>query len=91
MRRAWLTVALALIGVSFALLAPVWAEEVVEAWRSPFGSVLSVSAHAVDGSCWVAEYGRGQVVHLSATGQELWRGGDVADPMEHSARPRPLP
>jgi len=27
------------------------------------------------GSCWVADYGNSQVVHLSAAGTELWRGG----------------
>ncbi len=58
------------------LCRPVVAETVVEAWRSDSGAFWqpeSVSANPTDGSCWVADTGNSQVVHLSSVGAELWR------------------
>lgn len=50
------------------------AETVVEEWRS-LGQPISVSVNPTDGSCWVADTGHQQVVHLAEDGAELWRGG----------------
>jgi len=45
-------------------------------------SVLSVSVNSEDGSCWAAcwAWGEGYVVHLSATGAELWRSTNLIRP-----------
>ncbi len=63
-----------------------------ELWRSGGLSLLgypaSVSVNPIDGSCWVATSGyptdvtwtNGTVVHLSASGLELWRGGGFGNP-----------
>ena len=50
------------------------AETVVEAWRGGgFHEPASVSVNPADGSCWVADTENNQVVHLSVSGEELWR------------------
>jgi len=55
-------------------------EEVIEAWRSPFGVARAVSVDPTDGSCWVADRRRGEVIHLAEDGVELWRGGEFTEP-----------
>jgi len=44
--------------LGFAVLClfatPALAEQVIEAWRSPFGVARSVSVNPTDGSCWIA-------------------------------------
>jgi uncharacterized repeat protein (TIGR02543 family) len=50
------------------------AETVVEAWRGgSFNYPYDVSPNPNDGSCWVADTGNSQVVHLAEDGTELWR------------------
>ncbi len=50
-------------------------------WESEaFSSPQSVSVNTADGSCWVADTGLRQVVHLSADGTELWRGRNFSAP-----------
>ncbi len=71
-----------------------------ELWRSASGEfdyVYSISVNPSDGSCWVAELGpwngsaylSGVVVHLSASGAELWRSasGEFIDPGFVSVNP----
>ena len=41
--------------------------------RGEFSGPTSVSVNPADGSCWVADYGHDQVVHVSPAGAELWR------------------
>jgi len=41
---------------------------------------VSVSVNSSDGSCWVADMGYDQVVHVGADGTELWRGGGFTEP-----------
>jgi len=45
---------------------PAPAEEVIEAWRSPFGTPLAVSLNRTDGSCWAAT--GNSVMHLADNG-----------------------
>ena len=40
-----------------------------------------------DGSCWVADTSQGQIVHLSVSGAELWRGGSFLIPAAISVDP----
>jgi len=57
-------------------LAPIEAETVVEVSRtSGFDQPKAVSVNSADGSCWVADTGTDEVIHLSVDGEELWRGG----------------
>lgn len=57
-------------------LAPIEAETVVEVSRtSGFDQPKAVSVNSTDGSCWVADTGTDEVIHLSVDGEELWRGG----------------
>jgi hypothetical protein len=52
--RLWLFVVPLLLCIMLLLGAPCWAENVAEAWRSPFGESRSVSVNSTDGSCWAA-------------------------------------
>ena len=52
-------------------------------WRSEaVYRPTDVSVNTSDGSCWVANWGAGQVVHVRVDGTELWRGqtGDSTYP-----------
>ena len=61
--------------------APACAEDVVELWRSAsFAYAVAVSVNPMDDSCWVADLGSAQVVHLAEDGAELWRGEGFSDP-----------
>ncbi len=61
--------------------APACAEDVVELWRSAsFAYAAAASVNPMDDSCWVADLGSAQVVHLAEDGSELWRGGGFSDP-----------
>ena len=60
--RAVIVVSL-LLAVGYGASAQ--AETVVEAWRGGgFHQPQSVSANSTDNSCWVADTGNSQVVHL---------------------------
>jgi len=84
-RHFWLVAALSLL---CALTRPAAAETVVEVWRGGgFGEPDCVSADPTDGSCWVADFGHDQVVHLSAGGQELLRQGGFEGPWSVCADP----
>jgi PKD repeat protein len=51
------------------------AQNGAELWRgSGFANPEGVAVDPNDGSCWVAETYRDNVVHLAADGTELWRG-----------------
>jgi hypothetical protein len=39
-----------------------------------------ISSDRIDGSCWVADTGHGEVVHVGLDGTELWRGGGFQRP-----------
>jgi DNA-binding beta-propeller fold protein YncE len=67
------------MGLVLAAAGPIAAEEELEAiWVSPgLESVSAVAASPLDGSCWVID--SGTVVHLSASGEELWRGASASD------------
>ncbi len=70
------------------LLAGLWfsaasarAEEVTEAWRSPFGTARSVSVNPADGSCWSAAlawdprwYASTELISLPLPGSDGWPG-----------------
>jgi hypothetical protein len=61
--------------------APACAEDVVELWRSAsFAYAVAVSVNAMDDSCWVADLGSAQLVHLAEDGTQLWRGEGFSDP-----------
>ncbi len=50
----------------------------VNVWQGmDFSSPGSVSVNPVDGSCWVADWGSEQVIHLAADGTEVWRSGHL--------------
>jgi DNA-binding beta-propeller fold protein YncE len=67
---------------------PAAAEEVIEAWRGGgFQKHWSVSVNPTDGSCWVADGGNSQVVHLAADGTELLRVGGLGAPYRVSVNP----
>ncbi len=88
-RSAVICICLASLGPA---CRPARAEAVVEAWRSASGEFSypwSVSVNPVDGSCWVADSGHGQVVHLSSAGAELWRSasGAFSEPLSVSVNP----
>ena len=50
-------------------VTPAQSEEVVEVWRSPFGTAWAVAVDETDGSCWAATGNR--VTHLAADGTIL--------------------
>jgi len=52
-----------------------------------FWSVSSISTDPGNDSCWVADTGTGQVVHLRADGTEQWRGDILAVPLSISVNP----
>ncbi len=43
-----------------------------------FSEADSVAANPTDGSCWVADLGAQQLIHLAANGSELWRSDRFA-------------
>ncbi len=47
----------------------------------------SVSVNSSDGSCWVADSGHNEVVHVSAGGAELWRSAGAFTPGSLSVNP----
>jgi len=61
------------------------AEEVIEVWRSPFGTARSVSVSPTDGSCWVAT--GGSVMHLAADGTLLGQVNRFCNPQSVSVNP----
>ena len=81
-------VALCVLACPLALQGVGQAEQVVQLWRGGgFSTPMSVSANSSDGSCWIADYGHGQVVHVDHTGATLWRGGTFTSPVSVSANP----
>jgi hypothetical protein len=67
--------------------APAMAETVVEVWQGHFTHAVALSVNPTDGSCWVADAGNNQVVHLSASGEPLWGGGYFDEPASVSVNP----
>jgi len=52
-----------------------------------FEALWSISVNPTDGSCWVADLGSNQVVHLAADGAELMRAGGFNEPYSVSVNP----
>ncbi len=52
-----------------------------------FSGPWFVSVNPTDGSCWVADWGNKQVVHLAADGTELWRGGSFTSLSQLAVNP----
>ncbi|NIR02031.1 MAG: hypothetical protein GTN78_17860, partial [Gemmatimonadales bacterium] len=61
---------------------PALAEEVVEVWRSPFGTGRSVSVSSIGGSCWAVTGAR--VMHVGADGTILGQHSGFERPEEVS-------
>jgi PKD repeat protein len=81
--RRLAVLAAALLWLSGA--TPTIAEEVIEAYRSPFGTVRSVSVNPTDGSCWVAA--GGSVMHVAADGTILGQHGGFSRPIAVTVNP----
>jgi len=78
----------ALIGIAVLLVflgVSSSAVEVVEAWRSSWGTPWSVSVNAADGSCWVGIGTR--VMHVAADGRVLSETPGFSVPLSVSANP----
>jgi len=54
-------------------------------WSASYLGTGCISADRSDGSCWVADTGHRQVVHVGLDGTELWRGGSFVWPLSVSA------
>jgi hypothetical protein len=67
----WTRCLLIAVGLCLCAALPVRGEQVIEAWRSPFGAVRSVSVNPTHGSWRVADAAGGAVFHLAADGTEL--------------------
>ena len=61
------------------------AEEVIEAWRSPFGACRAVSVNTSDGSCWVAD--GSTLLHLAADGTIISQTTGFQQPWAVSVNP----
>jgi len=72
--------ALSLVSLSCFVISPAPAEDVIETYRSPFGTPRSASVDSTDCSCWGTDTDGGQVVRLALPGYRIPTFYDVLPP-----------
>jgi DNA-binding beta-propeller fold protein YncE len=67
-------------------VAPLWAEQVNETWRSPFGTPTSVAVDPSDGSVWATT--GASLMHVSASGSTLLQVDGFSTPLSVAVSPK---
>ncbi len=65
--------------------SPAFAETVVEAWRSPFGTVRDVSVNVAEGSCWASA--GANIIHVGGDGAVIANLGRLGEASHVAADP----